>query len=160
MAPATAPTYQRLSRGSAAFQHVQAAGTTTASVSVQDVNPPESPRITYATIVGDSESGHEGLLARDERGRELAFVFEATSDAPGLSLVDPRRLQEAADAPDDSEERFDAVIEPRADDWLPSVVAHPVGAEWLRNVQARHPAAYHAWFAQTQYETGGEEGSG
>jgi hypothetical protein len=129
-------------------------------MSVQDVNPPESPRIVDAEIVVEPASGRECLLARAEDGRELAFVFELASDAPGVSLVDPAAWREAARAPEDSPQRFDAVTEPRADDWLPSIVAHPVGAEWLRHVEERDPAAYHSWFAQTQYEAGGEEGSG
>lgn len=128
-------------------------------VSVQDVNPPESPRIVEAKIVGDPRSGSEFLLARDEGGRSLAFAFEVSSDSPGVSLVDPARLREAASA-EDSPERFEAVVEPRADDWLPSLVAHPVGADWLAGVERRHPEAYRRWFEQRQYETGGEEGSG
>jgi hypothetical protein len=129
-------------------------------VSVQDVNPPESPRIVDAEIAVEPASGRECLLARDEEGRELAFVFELESDAPGVSLVDPAAWRAAAGAPEDSPQRFEAVREPRADDWLPSIVAHPVGAEWLRHVEDQDPAAYHAWFAQTQYESGGEQGSG
>ena len=129
-------------------------------VSVQDVNPPESPTIVHAEIAVEPASGRECLLARDRDGRELAFVFELESDAPGVSLVDPALWRHAARAPEDSPERFDAVSEPRADEWLPSIVAHPVGAEWLRHVEERNPAAYHSWFAQTQYESGGEEGAG
>ena len=129
-------------------------------MSVQDVTPPESPRIADAEIATDPATGRECLLARDEQGREMAFVFELESDAPGVSLVDPAAWRRAVAAPDDSAARFDAVVEPRADDWLPSIVAHPVGAEWLRHVEERDPVAYHAWFAQTQYESGGEEGSG
>jgi hypothetical protein len=101
----------------------------------------------------------ECLLARDVDGQRLAFAFETQSDAPGVSLVDPSRLEEAA-APEDSPERFDAVLEPRADEWLPSLVAHPVAAEWLRRIEERSPEAYRRWFEQRQYETGGEDGSG
>jgi hypothetical protein len=129
-------------------------------MSVEDVNPPESPRLADAEIAVDAATGRECLLARDQDGHELAFVFELESDAPGVSLVDAAAWRAAARAPDDGAERFDAVVEPRADDWLPSIVAHPVGAEWLRHVEERDPAAYHAWFAQTQYDAGGEEGSG
>lgn len=130
------------------------------AVSVQDVNPPESPRILEAEIVGDARTGSECLLARAEGGRRLAFVFEVTGDAPGVSLVDPAQLGEATGAAEDAPERFDAVVEPRADEWLPSLVAHPVAAAWLERVEARHPEPYRRWFEQTQYETGGEGGSG
>jgi hypothetical protein len=125
---------------------------------VQDVNPPESPRIERAEIVRHPETGRECLLAWDEQGRLRAFAFETEGDAPGISLVDPRHWQEALG--DDQEARFDAVEEAWADDWLPSVVAHPVGDEWVKRIKAEHPDAYHEWFAMTQYETGGEEGSG
>jgi hypothetical protein len=129
-------------------------------MSVQDVNPPESPRIVEAKIVADPRSGRECLLARDAGGREVAFAFELESDAPGVSLIDPASWREVAATEEDSPERFDAIVEARADEWLPSIVAHPVGAEWLRHFEERDPGAYHAWFAQTQYESGGEEGSG
>lgn len=129
-------------------------------MSVQDLNPPESPPFVEAEIVGDRETGVECLLARDADGRRLAFVFEVESDAPGVSLVDPARLGDAAAAPEDSPARFDAVVEPRADEWLPSLVAHPVAAEWLRRIEERSPDAYRHWFEQRQYETGGEQGAG
>jgi aminoglycoside 6'-N-acetyltransferase len=129
-------------------------------VSVQDVNPPESPRIVAAEIVGDHRTGAECLLARDEDGRELAFAFEVSSDAPGVSLVDPARLRDVAAAPEDDARRFDAVVEPRADEWLPSLVAHPVAAEWLQRIERGHPDAHRRWFEQTQHESGGEQGSG
>jgi hypothetical protein len=129
-------------------------------VSVQDVNPPESPRIVEAEIVGDPRTGSECLVARDSAGRALAFAFEVSSDAPGVSLVDPASLQDVTAAPEDDARRFDAVLEPRADDWLPSLVAHPVAAEWLARIESRHPGAYRSWFEQTQYESGGEQGSG
>ena len=130
------------------------------AMSVQDVNPPESPRIVDAEIVGDDSTGAECLLVRGEDGRLLAFAFEVSSDAPGVSLVDPARLREVAAAPEDDARRFDAVVEPRADEWLPSLVAHPVAAEWLARIEREHPAAYRTWFEQTQYESGGEQGSG
>jgi hypothetical protein len=129
-------------------------------VSVQDVNPPESPRIASAEIVGDPRTGSECLLARDESGRYVAFAFEVTSDSPGVSLVDPARLRDVAEATEDDPRRFDSVVEPRADEWLPSLVAHPVAAKWLAHIERRHPAAYRIWFEQTQYESGGEQGSG
>ena len=129
-------------------------------MSVQELNPPESPRIVEAEIATEPATGAECLLARDEGGRELAFVFELESDAPGVSLVDPAAWRRAAAAPEDSPQRFDAVTEPRADEWLPSIVAHPVGAEWLRRIEERAPGAYHAWFAQKGDEAGGEEGAG
>jgi hypothetical protein len=115
--------------------------------------------IVEAEIVADPDTGTECLLARDAEGRRLAFAFEVESDAPGVSLVDPARLGDAA-APEDSPERFDATLEPRADEWLPSLVAHPVAARWLRGVEERAPEAYRSWFEQRQYEAGGEEGSG
>lgn len=129
------------------------------SVSAPDVNPPESPRIAEAEIVTDPETGVECLLARDAAGRLLAFAFEVGSDAPGVSLVDPARLRDAS-AAEDSAERFEATVEPRADDWLSSLVAHPVAAEWLRHIEERHQEAYRSWFEQRQYESGGEQGSG
>ena len=129
-------------------------------MSVQDVTPPESPRIRHARVAHDVGTGGECLLVEDEHGRELAFVFEVESDAPGLSLVDPARWRQAAASMEDSPERFEVVVEPRADEWLPSLVAHPVAAEWLRRIEERHPAAYGIWFGQTQYESGGEQGSG
>ena len=81
------------------------------------------------------------------------------SDAPGVSLVDPARLGDAT-AAEDSPERFEATLEPRADEWLPSLVAHPVAARWLRGVEGRAPEAYRRWFEQREYESGGEGGSG
>lgn len=75
-------------------------------------------------------------------------------------LVDLARWLEAADASEDDPAVFDAVDEPNADDWLQAVITHPVGAEWLRAIESEHPAAYHSWFAQTDYDEGGEEGSG
>jgi hypothetical protein len=129
-------------------------------MSVQDVTPPESPRIVSAEIVGDPGTGTECLLARDAAGRELAFAFEVSSDAPGVSLVDAAALRDVLASPEDDARRFDAVLEPRADEWLPSLVAHPVAAEWLSHIERDHPSAYRAWFEQTQYETGGEQGSG
>ena len=129
-------------------------------MAIDDVNPPESPRIADAEVVRDAEGERDVLLARAEDGRTRAFVFEVESDAPGLSLVDPAQWRAAATAPEDSPERFDAVVEPRADEWLPSLLAHPVAAGWLRAIEEQHPSAYHEWFAQTQYESGGEEGSG
>ena len=135
------------------------AGGDPASVSAQDLNPPESPRIAEAEIVVDPDTGVECLLARDADGRRIAFAFEVESDAPGVSLVDPARLPDAA-GPEDSPERFDAVVEPRADEWLPSLVTHPVAAEWLRRIEEHSPEAYRRWFEQREYETGGEQGSG
>jgi hypothetical protein len=125
---------------------------------VQDVNPPESPRIVDARIVRHPETDRECLLARDEDGRLRAFAFEVDGDAPGISLVDPALWRDALGA--DQAARFDAIEEAWADDWLPSVVAHPVGDEWLKGIKAAHPSAFREWFAMTQYETGGEEGSG
>lgn len=125
---------------------------------VQDLNPPESPKIEAAKIVTHPETGRECLLARDETGRLRAFAFEVEGDAPGISLVDAALWRDALG--DDQAARFDAIEEAWADDWLPSVVAHPVSDEWLQKIKAEHPDAYHEWFAMTQYETGGEEGSG
>ena len=127
---------------------------------LDDVNPPESQRVVAAEVVRDAEGERDVLLVRADDGRRHAFVFEVESDSPGLSRVDPARWRAAAAAPEDSAERFDAVVEARADDWLPSLVAHPIAAEWLRRIEEEHPSAYHLWFAQTQYESGGEEGSG
>jgi hypothetical protein len=129
-------------------------------VSIHDVNPPESPRISEARIVAHPTSGNECLLVRDADGRDVAFSFELESDAPGISQIDPAAWRSVAETAEDSLERFDAIVEARADEWLPTIAAHPIGAEWLRRLEEREPAAYHAWFAQTQYETGGEEGSG
>jgi hypothetical protein len=129
-------------------------------MSTQDVNPPESPRIVAAEIVGDPHTGVDCLLARDAEGRELAFAFEVSSDAPGVSLVDPARLRDVVATSEDDARRFEAVVEPRADEWLPSLVAHPAAAEWLARIEREHPAAYRTWFEQTQYESGGEQGSG
>jgi hypothetical protein len=125
---------------------------------VQDLTPPESPRLAEARIERHPETGRECLLAWDEDGRLRAFAFEVEGDAPGLSLVDPALWREALG--DDQHARFDATQEAWADDWLPSVLADPVGGEWLARIKAAHPRAYREWFALTQYETGGEDGAG
>ncbi len=127
-----------------------------------DVPIPEVPTIVDATIVQHPISGRDCLLATTEGGEQLALAFEVDSDTPGLATVDPRLWAEAArePSPEHSPLRFEAFDEAQADDWLQAVVAHPVGAEWLNGVKQRHPEAYHHWFAQEDYEEGGEEGSG
>ena len=130
---------------------------------VEDVIPPEVPALADARIVEHPASGRECLLARDEEGRRLAFAFETEGDAPGISLVDPDLWWEAADdeePPERSARRFDVFEEPWADEWLPAITAHPVGSEWLGRIKEHDPDAFHTWFAQAQYEEGGEEGSG
>ena len=127
-----------------------------------DVPIPEVPTLVDAAIVRHPQSGRDCLLAETAGGDRIAFGFEVDSDAPGLEIVDPRLWLEAAGegSPEHSSLRFAAVEEAIADDWLQALVAHPVGSEWLVGIKHEHPAAYHAWFAQTGYEEGGEEGSG
>lgn len=125
-----------------------------------DVPFPETPRLAQARIVQHPSGGRDCLLATTEDGRRLAFGFQVEGDRPGLLVVDPRLWLEAGEKPEDSPAVFDAVEEPNADDWLQAVVVHPVGNEWLERIKAEHPAAYASWFAQTDYESGGEEGSG
>ena len=127
-----------------------------------DVPIPEVPAVADATIVHHPRTGHECLLVTSEDGQRLAFGFEAESDRPGLLIVDAGLWlgADAADAPEHSASRFDAVEEAQGDDWLQALVAHPTANEWLTRIKQAHPDAYHEWFAQTQYEEGGEEGSG
>jgi hypothetical protein len=123
---------------------------------------PEVPSIVDATIVRHPQSGRDCLLVTAEDGEQLAFGFEAESDAPGLEIVDPGLWLRAAEGgpPERGPLRFLAVEDPRADDWLQALVAHPVGAEWLGRIKRAHPDAYHRWFAQADYEEGGEGGAG
>ncbi len=125
-----------------------------------DIPFPETPRLAQAEIVGGRDGGRSCLLATAEDGHRVAFGFEVEGDRPGLVLVDLARWLEAADASEDDPAVFDAVDEPNADDWLQAVITHPVGAQWLRAIESEHPDAYHSWFAQTDYDEGGEEGSG
>ena len=127
-----------------------------------DVPIPEVPGIVDARVVEHPTTGRDCLLARTEEGERIAFSFEVDSDSPGLVLVDPRLWLAAAEEgePEHSPLRFDAVEDPRADEWLQPLLAHPVAAEWLAGIKRDHPDAYHEWFAMTNYETGGEEGSG
>ena len=127
-----------------------------------DVPFPEVPALATAAVVEHPTSGRECLLATTEDGDHVAFAFEIDSDTPGLSTVDPRLWLEAAEegSPEHSELRFEAFEEARADDWLQALVAHAVAAEWLGRIKRDHPEAYHEWFAQADYEEGGEEGWG
>ncbi len=127
-----------------------------------EVPIPEVPSIASATIVQHPTSGRDCLLATTGDGDHVAFAFEVESDTPGLSIVDPALWLAAGEAgfPEHSPLRFEAVEEPQADDWLQAIVSHPVGGEWLGRVKQAHPDAYHKWFAQTEYDEGGEEGSG
>lgn len=119
---------------------------------------PEVPALAEAAIVQHPTSGRDCLLATTERGERIAFGFETESDAPGLELVDPKLWLEAP--ADESELAFEAVEEAQADDWLQAVTSNAVGAEWLGRIKDEHPDAYRKWFAQAEYEEGGEEGSG
>ena len=127
-----------------------------------DVPIPEVPALADAAIVRHPASERDCLLATTENGATVAFGFEVESDRPGLVLVDPSLWLTAAEieAPERSPLRFDAVEDAMADDWLQAVVAHPVGSEWLSRIKEEHPDAYHEWFAQAQYDEGGEEGAG
>ncbi len=128
-----------------------------------DVPIPEVPVLASAEIVQHPTSGADCLLATTEDGERVAFGFEVEGDAPGLDVVDPGlwlAAAETGEAPETSPLRFDAVEQPRADDWLQALVAHPVAAEWLAGIKREHPDAYHRWFAQVDYDEGGEEGSG
>ena len=129
---------------------------------VPEVPIPEVPTIAEATIIPHPKSGHDCLVVTTEEGERVAFGFEVESDNPGLEIVDPYLWGTAADrgAPEHDTLRFQAVVEPQADDWLQAVISHPVGNEWLSRIKHAHPAEYHEWFAQTQYDEGGEEGSG
>ena len=123
---------------------------------------PEVPALVAAEIVRHPASERECLLATTEQGERVAFAFEVESGTPGLEIVDPALWIAAAreGSPEQSELRFEAVEEANADDWLQAVTTHPVGAEWLNGIKRAHPDAYHAWFAQTGYDEGGEEGAG
>ena len=126
-----------------------------------DVPFPETPALAEASIVQHPRTGHECLLAMTEDGQELAFGFEVESDKPGLVTVDPRLwLTADDDAPERSDVRFEAVDQAQADDWLQAIVAHPVGDEWLKRIKHEHPDEFHRWFAQEDYDEGGEQGSG
>ncbi len=129
---------------------------------VDDVIPPEVPAFADARIAAHPTSGADCLLATDEEGRRLAFAFEPEGDAPGVSLVDPDLWHDpaAGNLAEGGPRRFEVVAEAWADDWIPAISAHPVGLEWLARLKAAHPEAYHVWWAQTQYDEGGEEGSG
>jgi hypothetical protein len=131
------------------------------SVDVPEL-PPEVPAIESATIVRHPSSGRDCLLATTEEGEHVAFAFEIESDSPGLAIVDAGLWLEAAreSSPEHSSLRLEAYEEPRADDWLQAIIADPVGAEWLGRIKREHPDAYHKWFAQADYEEGGEEGAG
>ena len=123
---------------------------------------PETPSIASATVVQHPKSGRDCLLVTTEDGRHVAFAFEVESDMPGIETVDPLLWLAAAEegSPEHSSLRFEAVDDARADDWLQALVSHPVASEWLGRIKQEHPDAYHKWFAQTDYESGGEEGSG
>ena len=127
-----------------------------------DVPIPEVPTIVDATVVQHPVSGRDCLLATTADGERVAIGFEIESDRPGLVLVDPGLWLAAAEAgaPEESPLRFEAVEDAMADDWLQPVIAHPAGSEWLGRIKREHPEAYHEWFAQTQYDEGGEEGAG
>jgi hypothetical protein len=127
-----------------------------------EVPIPEVPTIADATIVRHPTSERDCLLATTEDGERVAFGFEVESDRPGLVRVDPGLWLTAAEtgAPEKSPLRFDAVEDAMADDWLQAIVAHPVGSEWLQAIKQEHPDAHHEWFAQTDYDEGGEEGAG
>lgn len=120
----------------------------------------ESETITGAEIVQDVPTGRDVLLATLEDGRVLAFVFDVEGHAPGLSIVGscPRVAAAAGGYAEYRPEGFAAVDVAWADDWLPAIEAHPVGAEWLARVKRAYPEAYRSWFAQSAYEEGGEEG--
>ena len=123
--------------------------------------PPEVPAIADARIVPHPESGRDCLLATTTDGDRIAFAFEIESDTPGLDIVDAGPwLEEGGRSPEHGEHRFDVVEQPRADEWLQAIVGDPVGAEWLAAIKRAHPNEYHRWFAQTDYESGGEEGAG
>ena len=132
------------------------------SMQPPDVPIPEVPSLVEARIVQHPTTGRDCLLARTEEGQRIAFSFELDSDAPGLSIVDPGLWLSADDGPslEHSSVRFDATEEARADDWLQALVSHPVSAEWLGQIKHAHPDEYHTWFAQDQYDEGGEQGSG
>jgi hypothetical protein len=124
--------------------------------------PPEVPALADATIVEHPASGRDCLLATTEGGERIAFGFEIESDTPGLEIVDPSLWLDAADgsSPEHSAQRFEAVEQPRADEWLQAIIGDPVGAEWLARIKRAHPDEYHRWFAMADYEDGGEEGAG
>jgi len=121
---------------------------------------PETPRLAEAQIATHPSGGRDCLLAKTEEGESVAFGFEAESDRPGLVTVNPRLWLDAAQEPLDSPEVFDAVEEINADDWLQAIVTHPIGNEWLERIKQAHPSEFETWFSQSQYEAGGEEGSG
>jgi hypothetical protein len=120
---------------------------------------PEVPTIVDATIVADPETGRDCLLATTDGGERIAFAFEAESDRPGLVIVDAALWLDAPGTgpPERAPNRFEAVEEAQADDWLQALITHPVGAEWLSRIKREHPSAYHKWFAQEDYEEGGEQ---
>jgi len=128
-------------------------------VGEESVPIPEVPTIVDATIVVHPETGRDCLLATAEDGERLAFAFEVESDNPGLVIVDPALWLNApgTGAPEQSPIRFKAVEEAQADDWLQALVTNPVSAEWLSQIEHEHPRAYHKWFAQEEYEEGGEQ---
>lgn len=124
-----------------------------------EVPIPEVPTIVEASIVQHPASGRDCLLVTTEDGEKVAFGFEVESDSPGLSVVDPRLWLAAAaeEEPDHSREGIAAVEDAWADDWLQALVSNPVGSEWLAGIKRAHPDAYHHWFAQDEYEEGGEQ---
>ena len=129
---------------------------------MSEVPIPEVPTIAAARIVEHPASGRDCLLVETDGGEKVAFGFEVESDSPGLSIVDPGLWLAAAgqESPDHSRQGLEAVEDAWADDWLQALVAHPVASEWLNGIKREHPDAYHRWFAQTQYEEGGEQGAG
>jgi hypothetical protein len=143
------PASRHLSRGYASIQFVVGG----------PVPIPEVPTIVDATIVEHPQTGRECLLATTENGERIAFAFEVESSLPGAVIVDPALWLNApgAGAPEQSPARFEAVEEPQADDWLQALITHPVSAEWLSRIKDEHPDAYHRWFAQEEYEEGGEQ---
>lgn len=122
----------------------------------------DAPDILSARIVTHPESGQDCLLAIDDAGRRVAFNFETASDRPGLELVDPNLWFAAASevSPEQSAERWEVVQDAQADDYLQAVESDPVGAEWLSQIKSAYPDAYRVWHSMTQYDEGGEEGSG
>jgi hypothetical protein len=122
----------------------------------------DPPVIADARIVPHPGISRDCLLITTEDGEKIAFAFEVESDRPGLEVVEPELWQAAAaaGARDDSALVFAAVKDANADAWLQVIATHPVGEEWLNRIRNDHPDSFHRWFAQVDYEEGGEQGSG
>lgn len=126
---------------------------------VDKVPIPEVPTIAGAEIVQHPGSGRDCLLVTTEDGERVAFGFEIESESPGLVTIDPNLWLAASQA--SAPERTDLGFEAErgtADDWLQALVAHPVAFEWLTSIKHSHPAEYHRWFSQDEYDDGGEGG--